>query len=104
MCLWRGLKDLVTNVTDIQASILVVDDEETIAELLARVLRRAGYQVVIATTGEQAWELFQARPFDVVLTDLRMPYVSGEQLTRRMKACAPDTQVIVLTGHGTPAE
>src|SRR5262245_43250205 len=81
--------------------ILVVDDEEDIGAWLARYLRRAGYEVSPMSDSLQAWVSFQTRAFDLVITDLRMPGLNGEQLTERIKTQAPNTPVVVLTGHGT---
>jgi len=94
----------VNAMVEARGCILVVDDEEAIAELLTWVLRRAGYHVVSAIDGLQAWEFFQALPFDAVITDLKMPRLDGEQLTRRIVMHSPKTHVVVLTGHGTAPE
>jgi CheY-like chemotaxis protein len=96
--------DYMNDISQARARILVVDDEEAIAELLTWVMRRAGYHVVSAIDGLQAWEFFQALPFDAVITDLKMPRMNGEQLTQRIKAQSPQTHVVVLTGHGTEVE
>ncbi|MFL5804350.1 MAG: response regulator [Roseiflexaceae bacterium] len=91
----------MTDMTTTIPHILVVDDEEDIGTWLARNLRRAGYQVSPMTDSQQAWDAFQAHRFDIVITDLKMPRLNGEQLTERIKAHAPRTPVVVLTGHGT---
>src|SRR5690348_15251847 len=83
------------------ARILVVDDEEDIVELLTRNLRRAGYDVRTASDGLAAWEAFEKDPVDLVITDLKMPRLDGEQFAKRIKERAPLTPVVVLTGHGT---
>ena len=92
----------MTDTPDTAARILVVDDEEAIAELLMWRLQRAGYQVLVATDGLEAWEFFQALPFDLVIADLKMPRLDGEQLVQYIKGRAPHTPIVVLTGHGTP--
>jgi DNA-binding response OmpR family regulator len=84
--------------------LLVVDDEAAIAALLARLLRHAGHDVTVAHDGAQAWDLFQAQGFDLVVTDLKLPHLSGEQLAQRIKALAPHTPIVVLTGHGDQEE
>ena len=83
------------------AEILIVDDESTIRELLTRTLRKAGYNTHAAADGEIALEYFQAHPFDLIITDLKMPRMDGEQLIERVKALAPHIPVLVLTGHGS---
>jgi len=91
----------VNTAAEMTAHILIVDDEVDIANWLARYLRRAGHNVVSMHDSLEAWEAFQAQPFDLVITDLRMPQLDGEHLTAQIKALAPKTQVVVLTGHGT---
>lgn len=79
--------------------ILTVDDSETYLQTLAEALRGAGYEVVLARSGEQALELLAVQPVDCVLLDLLMPGIGGEEACRRIKA-APglrDTPIILLT-------
>jgi PAS domain S-box-containing protein len=94
----------VTNIVNTAPHILVVDDEEDIGIWLARSLRRAGYQVSPMTDSVAAWETFQTQSFDMVITDLKMPGMNGEQLTERIKSQAPQTPVVVLTGHGAQTD
>jgi DNA-binding response OmpR family regulator len=68
-----------------QGSILVVDDSETNRDLLARALRRHGHTVALAETGQQALELLNVQPVDLVLLDIMMPGMSGYQLLQRLK-------------------
>src|SRR5262245_25332824 len=89
---------------ELQQRILVVDDEVAIAVLLQSMLRRSGYSVAVACDGQQAWELFHELPFDLVISDLKMPRLDGEQLVQRIKAQAPETLIVILTGHGTPED
>jgi len=86
---------------DSPAEILIVDDESTIRELLTRALRQAGYNIHTAADGEIALEHFQAHTFDLIITDLKMPRMDGEQLVQRVRALAPHIPVLVLTGHGS---
>ncbi len=81
--------------------ILVVDDEEPIRALLQATLEDNGYTVETAADGGKAYQLFSREPFDIVITDLKMPGVSGETLFTQIKAQSPATIVIVLTGHGS---
>jgi PAS domain S-box-containing protein len=81
-------------------SILLVDDEEGIRTVLGLSLADAGYNVSVAATGEEALRLFdQSRP-DIILTDIKMPGLSGLDLLKRVKNIAPDVEVIMITGHG----
>ncbi|MEQ8222977.1 MAG: response regulator, partial [Candidatus Eremiobacterota bacterium] len=63
-----------------QASILVVDDENTIRELLYRLLRSKGYHVVTASDGEEALKILKREQFDLLLSDIRMPGINGIEL------------------------
>jgi len=80
--------------------ILLIDDEEGIRKLLGISLRDAGYPVSSAIDGERGIELFQEEAPEIVLTDIKMPGLDGIEVLRRVKAMSPDTEVIVITGHG----
>jgi len=81
--------------------LLVVDDEKNIREGLAASLEMDGYNAVCAASGDEAWELYCKGDIDLVITDLRMPGMDGEELMRRILAETPGLPVIILTGHGT---
>jgi DNA-binding response OmpR family regulator len=89
------------------ASILVVDDEPNIRLTLSALLRRAGHTVTVAASGdvaasgEEAVSLFGSQSFDLMLVDLQMPGISGIQVVETIRARGIDTEVIVLTGHGS---
>jgi DNA-binding response OmpR family regulator len=83
------------------AEILVVDDEPNIRLTLGALLRRAGYTVTLASSGEEAVSLFSSQPFDLMLVDLQMPGMNGLQVVEVIRSRGLDTQVIVLTGHGS---
>src|SRR6059036_3365444 len=78
---------------------LVVDDEHTLRESCASVLRLEGYDVTVSGRGQEALELLKRRPFDIVLADLYMSQVDGLALLRAALATNPDTIVIVMTGN-----
>jgi PAS domain S-box-containing protein len=80
--------------------ILLIDDEEGIRKLLGISLRDAGYPLVIAIDGEHGLELFQEEHPDIVVTDIKMPGVDGMEVLKRIKYVSPETEVIVITGHG----
>jgi DNA-binding NtrC family response regulator len=82
-------------------TLLVVDDEKNIREGLAEALRLDGHTVVTASDGVGGWERFQQGDIDLVITDLKMARLSGEELLKRIDAQSPGVPVIVLTGHGT---
>jgi PAS domain S-box-containing protein len=81
--------------------VLVVDDEEGIAEELAEYLQVKGYDVATAGSGLEALELHRSRPADVVITDLFMPEMDGNELIRRLRRTDPDLPIMLVTGHTT---
>jgi DNA-binding NtrC family response regulator len=81
--------------------LLVVDDEKNIREGLAASLEMDGYEVVSAADGAEGWKRFGKGDIDLVITDLRMPGMGGEELMRRIAVESPGLPVIILTGHGT---
>ena len=81
--------------------ILVVDDEPKMRTLLFEALTRQGHAVDLAENGTEALEKFKAHPFDLVLTDIRMPGLDGMELLREINKLSPQTPVVVVTGYGT---
>lgn len=82
-----------------QIKILIVDDEHTLRESCASVLRLDGYDVTLCGRGDDAVELVQRRGFDIVLLDLYMTHVPGMQLLRTVLEHKPDTLVVIMTGN-----
>jgi two-component system response regulator HydG len=80
--------------------VLVIDDEQPHAEVVAESLERVGYQCVIATSGSAGARRIEEEDFDVVLTDLRMEDMDGLAILREAKQELPDSEVVVITGHG----
>jgi two-component system response regulator HydG len=85
-------------------TLLVADDDPGLRESLQRTLTRAGYQVVLAPDGRAALEQIQGGGLDLILSDLRMPGLTGIELLRAAKTLAPDVDVILLTAFGTIEE
>jgi len=83
-----------------EKSILLVDDEAGIRKVLGISLTDMGYHVMTAANGREALEIFQKDCPPIVLTDIKMPEMDGIELLRRIKAHHPDTEVIMITGHG----
>ena len=81
--------------------ILFVDDEEHLVNIWSRVLEKLGYRVTATTSSVEARELFRANPgaFDLVITDMNMPYLTGSQLTKDLIELRPDIPVILCTGY-----
>ena len=82
-------------------TLLVVDDEQGNLDSLERIFAREGYQVLLALGGEKALEHLRREPVDVVLTDLTMPGMSGQELLRAVRAVAPESEVVLMTAYGT---
>ena len=84
-----------------QGTILVVDDEEVVRETARSILERLGYDVIIAEDGSKGVELFRTleSQIDLVLIDLTMPVMSGEEALEQLKAIRPDVPVILASGY-----
>lgn len=80
--------------------ILLVDDEEGIRKVLKITLISAGYDVSIAHDGETGFKLFNEIDPDIVITDIKMPGIDGIELLKKIKDISPETEVIMITGHG----
>jgi signal transduction histidine kinase len=83
-----------------QFDILVVDDEADIREVLEIALADLGHRVFLAQDGRTALDLFDRHLPPIVITDIKMPVMDGIELLKRIKRQSPDTQVIMITGHG----
>jgi signal transduction histidine kinase len=81
-------------------TILIVDDEEDIREVLEIALMDMGHEVLLAPDGKKALELFEDHHPAIVITDIKMPVMGGIELLKQVKRRSPDTQVIMITGHG----
>src|SRR5438093_11519731 len=80
--------------------VLVVDDEQSLRKILAATLQREGYEVQVASDGEEALGALDRDGADVVVTDLVMPKMDGLSLLRNVVSSHPDVPVIVVTAHG----
>ena len=80
--------------------ILLVDDEEDIRAVLQMALEDAGYRVLMAGNGKEAFSVFGKHHPPIVITDIKMPLMDGIELLRRIKQQDTDTEVIMITGHG----
>jgi DNA-binding NtrC family response regulator len=83
--------------------VLVVDDKENMLKLFAKILAE-GYELTTAGDGARALALVASEAFDVVVTDIRMPGASGFELLQAVKARAPGTEVVMMTGYATVAD
>ena len=82
-------------------TVLVVDDEPDVRDLTGELLRRLGFEVVMATSGDEAVALFRVRPaaFDAVLLDATMPGLSGEQTLRELLRIRSDARIVLMSGY-----
>lgn len=78
-------------------TILCVDDNEQALSIRKFMLETRGYRVLTCTTGHEAIDLFRQSPVDLVLSDLTMPGMNGEELIRQLKETSPDTPAILLS-------
>ncbi len=82
-------------------NVLIVDDEKNIREGLGKALESDGYEIYLAKDGNEAKEVINSNEIDLVIADLKMPGMSGEELLKHVTGSYPTIQVIILTGHGT---
>jgi two-component system cell cycle sensor histidine kinase/response regulator CckA len=80
--------------------VLVVDDEEPVRRFVDRVLKEGGYETTTAVDGTDAVEtaMKQEPPFDILVTDVMMPQMNGDELARRLRQSDPELKVLYLTG------
>jgi len=83
------------------ATLLLIDDDESLRRVTEFQLQQAGYQVIACGSGAEGLELFRRQQPDLVITDVQMPGVSGEEVLVKVLAEKPAALVIVITAHGT---
>lgn len=84
-----------------KSRILVVDDEESIREFLEIMLKKEGYEITLAEDGQKAKDLLTKKTFDMIISDLQMPHVTGIELLKHVKESYPDTVFMLITAFGT---
>lgn len=84
-----------------KAKILVVDDEESIREFLEIMLKKEGYEITLAEDGQKAKELVQKKSFDLIISDLQMPNLTGIELLKYMRQNYPEVLFMMITAFGT---
>jgi signal transduction histidine kinase/CheY-like chemotaxis protein len=82
-----------------QLRVLLVDDEEAVRELLTGILESNGFEITAAASAEEASEILAGARFDVLLTDVVLPGLSGPELARRLRADVPGTRVLFMSGY-----
>ena len=83
------------------ARVLVVEDDVSVRSVVSRILGRSGYEIVLAASGAEALELIQTeeRPFDMLLTDVIMPGISGKELAARLRDHQPGVRTLFMSGY-----
>lgn len=81
-------------------SILIIEDDEFVMNMLKQTFERAGYEVGTASNGRIGIQLYKCKPFDVVITDLIMPDMEGIETILKLRADYPDVKVIAISGGG----
>ncbi len=100
LTLVKGYVARMKHVTPRDVSVLIVDDEEPVRKFVDRVLSDAGYKTALAPDGPQALEVAKTLGrLDVLLTDLMMPEMQGDELARRLRQDLPGLKVLYLTGY-----
>src|SRR5512142_111352 len=83
------------------SKILVVDDEQSLRDFLAIMLKKEGHDVVTAENGTHALKAVQAEIFDLIISDVKMPGIDGIEVLKNVKEVSPETVVIMITAYAT---
>jgi DNA-binding NtrC family response regulator len=81
--------------------ILVIDDEQVVLDSVTKILTDENYEVDVSLRGREGLELAIERAYDIVLTDIRMPYIGGMKVLRDIKRAKPSLPVVIITGYAT---
>jgi len=81
--------------------ILIIDDEKSVLDMLNVVFKKEGYRVKKSLSAQKALELIDEEDFDLILSDIRLPQISGMELLRKIKEKKPGIPVIMITAYGT---
>lgn len=91
---------LITLIARAKSTILVVEDEAELLDLIARILRRSGYEILEARTSPEAMSICQgARPVDLILSDFNLPGGNGLQLAKRLRAACAGVPFVFMSGN-----
>ena len=84
-----------------KGKLLIIDDEDRLRSLLARILQLEGYDVITASTAKEGLKKLQYESINVILSDVKLPDINGIELTEQIKKNWPLVEIIVLTAFGT---
>jgi len=87
----------------VPSRILVIDDQRVVRQYLRMALQRAGYDVVVASDGRKGIQMLETDEIDLVLTDLKMPYLDGFAVLRYVQRTRRQVPVVLMTAYGSPA-
>lgn len=90
------IKDIVLKVNHL--NVLYVEDEIEVRGESERFIRHFFPNLVVATNGQEAWDIFQEKDFDMVITDLKMPIMNGNDLMKKIKQVSPSTVTVLMSG------
>lgn len=79
-------------------NVLVIDDEAMVLEMLRLALTQFGHSVATASRGEEGLQMFEEGPFDVIITDIRLPDIDGHRVARHIRSTRPATPIIAISG------
>jgi DNA-binding NtrC family response regulator len=85
-----------------KVNVLIIEDEQIVADALKMIMEDQGYEVVLAPCGREGFEQSARRKFDLTITDVNLPDISGLDVLLRLRETAPRHPVIVITAHSTP--
>jgi DNA-binding NtrC family response regulator len=89
----------VNGVASAKASILIVDDNTSLDQTTAFILRRKGYEVMTAEDGRRALEIVRERPFDMIFLDVQMPGMNGTETYKQIRQIRPEASVVMMTAY-----
>ncbi len=84
-----------------QERLLIVEDEDTLCHSLARVLAKEGYEVDMAESAESAFKLLETKSYDLIITDVILPGISGIELLTKYRKQNPSQRVIIITAYAS---
>jgi DNA-binding response OmpR family regulator len=91
-------------MTERKRRILIIDDDDSLRELLLEILESGDFSVFCCSDADQALKVFKEDSYDLVITDFGLPRISGLELAAQVKAISPATPIIMLTGWGSESE
>ena len=97
-------KKLIGEVVSAKSSILVVDDDEFLTETFKVILETVGYHVEIAASGMQAIHKTRDKDYDLIILDIKLPDINGDEVARIMKKQGKKTKIVMITGYEKLAE